>query len=146
MTRERGGWILAGLLLLASIGPPSHAQQLRGLPVSCTVAISTATAQTAVGGDCAAKPGLTLWITDINFSTNAAGIASGSFNSLVYGTGSACATGTVLFWAAMTPAATQATVIQSFATPMRLPANVDLCWINSSAGTKFAVITGYYTP
>jgi hypothetical protein len=46
----------------------------------------------------------------------------------------------------MTTAATQATVVQSFETPLRLPHNVDVCWINSTAGSKFLVISGYYTP
>ena len=148
MTRvvARTGWIVALVLLAALAGSPGHAQPLRGDAVSCTVVVSTATTITAVGGACAARPGYTLWVTDINFSTNAAGIAADSFNTLKYGTGTTCGTGTTVFWGAMTPAATQTAVVQHFTTPIRLPANVDVCWINSSAGSKFLVITGFATP
>jgi hypothetical protein len=31
-------------------------------------------------------------------------------------------------------------------TPIRLPPNVDVCWINSTAGSKAWVITGFYAP
>jgi len=137
---------VALLTLLAILGRAAPvAAQGRGLPVSCVVTISTAVILTAVGGDCAAKPGQTLWITDILFATNAGAIAADTFNTLKYGTGTVCATGTTVFWGAMTPAATQATIIQSFVTPIRLPAGVDVCWINSTAGSKFLVITGFYT-
>lgn len=148
MTRLRsaGGWVVAFVLLSALIGPSSQAQPQRGEPIRCTVTISTATTIQAVGGDCAAKPGLSLSITDISFSTNAGAIAADTFNTLKYGTGTTCGTGTTVFWGAMTTAATQATVFQSFTTPIRLPQNVDVCWINSTAGSKFLVITGYYTP
>lgn len=146
MSRARLGWIVAGLLLAGLLGPTPTAQQLRGDPVRCVVAVSTATTITAVGGDCTARTGYTLYITDILFATNAGGIAADSFNTLKYGTGTTCGTGTTVFWGALTTAATQATVIQSFVTPIRLPQNVDICWINSTAGSKFLVITGYYTP
>ena len=137
---------VALLTLLAIVGRPTPvAAQGRGTPVTCIVTISTAVILTAVGGDCAAQPGRTLWITDIAFSTNASGIAADTFNTLKYGTGTVCATGTTVFWGALTIAATQAVVIQSFVTPIRLPANVDVCWINSTAGSKFLVITGFYT-
>lgn len=146
MTRPRAGWIVALLLLAGLVGPRSHAQGLRGNPVSCIVTVSTATTIQAVGGDCAAKPGFTLYVTDILFATNAGAIAADSFPTLKYGTGTTCGTGTTVFWGALTTAATQATVIQTFATPIRLPLNVDVCWIDSTAGSKFLVITGYYTP
>lgn len=146
MTRGRAGWIAAILLLVALVTPTSHAQPARGDLVNCTVAVSTATTITAVGGQCAARAGYTLWITDIAFSTNAAGIAADSFNTLKYGTGTTCGTGTTVLWGAFTAAATQAVVVQHFTTPMRLPVNVDLCWINSTAGSKFLVITGFATP
>lgn len=146
MTRGRAGWIAAILLLVALVTPASHAQPARGDAVRCVVPVSTATTIQAVGGDCAARPGYTLWVTDISFSTNAAGIAADSFNTLKYGTGTTCGTGTTVFWGAFTAAATQATATETFATPMRLPANVDVCWINSTAGSKFLVITGFATP
>jgi hypothetical protein len=145
VTRARLGWIVAFVLLAASLAPPSQAQ-LRGEPIRCVVTVSTATTITAVGGACAARPGFSLFITDILFATNAGAIAADTFNTLKYGTGTTCGTGTTVFWGALTTAATQATVIQSFATPIRLPENVDVCWINSTAGSKFLVITGYHTP
>lgn len=137
--------MLAFILLSTLIGSPSHAQ-MRGDPIRCVVTVSTATTITAVGGDCAAKPNLSLFVTDILFATNAGGIAADSFNTLKYGTGTTCGTGTTIFWGAMTTAATQATVFHHFMTPLRLPQNVDVCWINSTAGSKFLVISGYYTP
>jgi len=143
---RRAGWIVALCLLAGLVSPTSHAQLQRGDPVQCVVTVSTATTITAVGGACAARPGMALNITDISFATNAAGIAADSFNTLKYGTGTTCGTGTTVFWGAMTTAATQATVFESFGTPLRLPQAVDVCWINSTAGSKFLVITGYYTP
>lgn len=143
---RRAGWIVALVLLAALLGPSSHAQQLRGDPVSCVVQTSTATTITAVGGSCAARPGLALWVTDVLFSTNAAGIAADSYNTLKYGTGTTCGTGTTIFWLAMTPAATQTNIAHHLTTPIRLPVAVDVCWINSTAGSKAIVIAGYYTP
>lgn len=144
--RARVGWIAAILLLLALLTPASHAQPARGDLVNCTVTVSTATTIQAVGGDCAARAGYTLWVTDILFATNAGGIAADSFNTLKYGTGTTCGTGTTVFWGAMTTAATQTTVFHHFTTPLRLPKAVDVCWINSTAGSKFLVITGFSTP
>ncbi len=113
----------------------------------CTVAVSTATTIQAVGGSCAAPgAGLSLYITDILFSTNAAGIAADSFNTLKYGTGGTCGTGTTVFWAAFTAAATQAAAQQSLATPIKIPANNEICWINTTAGSKFLVISGFIAP
>lgn len=137
----RAAWL--ALILTFAIVAPARAQNFRGEPFSCVVTISTATSVQAVGGACAASPGRVLYITDILFATNAGAIAADSFNTLKYGTGTACGTGTTVFWGAMTTAATQATVIQSFQTPIKLPANVDVCWINSTAGSKFLVISGY---
>jgi hypothetical protein len=37
-------------------------------------------------------------------------------------------------------------VVSNMATPIILPVNVDVCWINSTAGSKFLVLTGYYAP
>jgi hypothetical protein len=111
------------------------------------VTISTATTLQAVGGNCAAPgAGLSLYITDILFATNAGGIAADSFNTLKYGTGGTCGTGTTVFWGALTTAATQATVVQSFATAIKIPANNEVCWINSSAGSKFLRLDGYIAP
>jgi hypothetical protein len=144
--RARVGWTVALVLLIAGCLGPTHAQDIRGTPIRCTVAVSTATTITAVGGDCAAKPGLRLWITDINFSASASGVAADSFPTLKYGTGTTCGTGTTVIWGAFTGAAVQQAVVQQFQTPIILPVNVDVCWISSTAGSKFLVITGYYTP
>lgn len=124
-----------------------HAQVGGFEPITCVVTISTATTLQAVGGKCIApEPGISLYITDILFATNAAGIAADSFNTLKSGTGGTCGTGTAVVWGGMTAAATQATLVETFRTPIRLtPAN-ELCWINSSAGSKFLVINGYRGP
>jgi len=91
-----------------------------------------------------AKPGVALFITDILSMTNAAGITADSYNTLKYGTGTTCGTGTTVIWFAMTPAATQTTVIDNRTTILRLPQNVDLCWINTTAGSKGWIIAGYF--
>jgi hypothetical protein len=143
---KRAGWIVALVLLAGMVGPSPRAQVMRGDPISCTVPVSTATTLQAVGGSCAARPGLRLWVTDINFSSSASGIAADSFPTLKYGTGTTCGTGTTVFWGAFTAAAVQQAVVQPFTTPYALPTGVDVCWINSTAGSKFIVITGYYTP
>jgi len=133
---------LALLALAALVTVPLQAQP-RFEPIRCVVTVATATTVQAVGGDCAAKVGQALVITDILSVTNAAGIAADSYNTLKYGTGTVCGTGTTVIWFAMTPAATQTTVIDNSTYPIRLPQNVDLCWINTSAGSKAWVIKGY---
>lgn len=134
--------LLFSALVLLAAGHAEAQNQVR-----CTVTVSTATTITAVGGQCIAPgPGLSLYVTDVSSSTNAAGITADSFNTLKYGTGGTCGTGTTVFWGAMTAAATQATVFESFQTPIRIPANNEICWINSTAGSKFWVITGYIAP
>lgn len=140
-------WLLVALAWVALWTPSVHAQPpMRFEPIRCVVTVSTATTITAVGGDCAARPNFSLYITDITTSTNAGGIAADSYNTLKYGAGTTCGTGTTVFWFAMTPAATQTTVVANYTTPMRLPQNVDVCWINSTAGSKAWIITGYYAP
>lgn len=108
----------------------------------CTVTVSTATTIQAVGDSCAA-PGanLSLYITDIMFSASAAGIAADAFPTLKYGTGGTCGTGTTVFWGALTAAAIVA--VDNRSTPIKIPANNEICWISSTAGSKFLVISGY---
>jgi hypothetical protein len=111
-----------------------------------TAAVSTATTIQAFGGSCAA-PGaaLSIYITDISFSTSAAaGTAADSFPTLKYGTGGTCGTGTAVVWGALTGANT--TVVASMTTPIKIPANNEVCWIMSTAGSKFIVLTGYIAP
>ena len=133
---------LALVACAALLTVPLQAQP-RFEPIRCVVTVSTATTVQAVGGDCAAQVGRALFITDILSVTNAGGIAADSYNTLKYGTGTVCGTGTTVIWFALTPAATQTTVIDNSTYPIRLPQNVDLCWINTSAGSKAWVIKGY---
>ena len=137
--------LLLILCAWAALSAPLRAQGQNHEPIRCVVTVSTATTVQAVGGDCAAQPGRALFITDITSVTNAAGIAADSYNTLKYGTGTVCGTGTTVIWFAYTAAATQATVVDNMITPIRLPQNVDLCWINTSAGSKAWVIRGYYS-
>lgn len=136
---------LALFAALPSDLPIRHvsAQIPGGIPFNCVVTVSTATTIQAVGGDCAATNGIIHYITGINFSTNAAGIAADSFNTLKYGTGGTCGTGTTVFWGAFTAAATQAKSGQEFTWPIKIPTSNEICWINSTAGSKFLTITGY---
>lgn len=133
--------VLLGVCLLALLTPSSKAQVFRGEPFRCIVTVSTATTITAVGAPCNAVPGQSLYITDILFSASAAGIGADAFPTLKYGTGTTCGTGTTIFWGALTAAAF--VVPQTFTTPIHLPPNVDVCWISSTAGSKFVVIAGY---
>lgn len=141
--------VAPAIVLLALLISPSVDAQQRGggRPFRCTVTVSTATTIQAVGGDCVApQQGESLYITNVSFSANAAGITADSFPTLKYGTGGTCGTGTTVFWGAFTTAATQTTVFQSFATAIRIPPANEICWINSTAGSKFLVILGYIAP
>lgn len=124
-----------------SLHGPTQAQTNRGEPFRCVVTVSTATTIQAVGAPCNAVPGQVLNITDIFFSASATGIAADAFPTLKYGTGTTCGTGTTIFWGALSAAAF--VTPQTFQTPIRLPANVDVCWISSTAGSKFLVISGF---
>lgn len=136
-------FLLIALILLAI---PAYSQVSRGREFRCTVTVSTATTLTAVGGDCAAQTGgLSHYITDILASTTViSSTAADAMPTLKYGTGTTCGTGTTVFWLAQALAAT--TVVQGFQTPIKIPAGNDICWINSPAGTKSWVITGYIAP
>jgi hypothetical protein len=113
--------------------------------IRCTVTVSTATTIQAVGGSCAAPgAGLSIYVTDIHFDASAAGIAADAFPTLKYGTGGTCGTGTAIFWGKLTAAAVTAS--ESFITPIKIPANNEICWISSTAGSKFLAISGYIAP
>jgi hypothetical protein len=113
--------------------------------IRCTVATSTAIVITAVGGSCVAPgAGLSIYITDIQFSASAAGIAADAFPTLKYGTGGTCGTGTTVFWGALTAAAIRTS--DNFNTPLKIPANNEVCWITTTAGSKFIVISGFIAP
>ena len=129
-------------------GPVVHAQQFSGAnAINCVVTVSTATTIQAVGGSCIA-PGanVRLYITDVEFGTNASGIAADSFPTLKTGTGGTCGSNTSVVWQAFTPAAVQTQVVKSYSTPLKLPLNQELCWINSTAGSKVVQVNGYIAP
>lgn len=137
-----GSWVVVILVWAAyTYAPPLIAQGPAGEPFRCVVTTSTATTITAVGGSCAAVTGQVLYITDILFSASATGIAADAFPTLKYGTGTTCGTGTTIFWGALSAAAFVTPV--SLRTPIKLPAGVDVCWISSTAGSKFLVLSGY---
>ena len=115
--------------------------------ILCTVTVSTATTLTAVGGSCAAPgTGLSIYITDILFASSAQAIIADTFPTLKYGTGGTCGSGTTAFWGAFQAAAVPATTVQSLKTPIKIPANNEVCWINSTVGSKFVVIAGFIAP
>lgn len=117
-----------------------HPQRFR-----CTVTTSTATTLTAVGGSCAAPgAGLSLYVTDVLFSASASGIAADAFPTLKYGTGGTCGSGTTVFWGTLTAAAI--VVQDNRSIPIKLPENNEICWIASTAGSKFLVIGGFIAP
>jgi hypothetical protein len=106
---------------------------------------STAVVITAVGGSCIAPgAGLSIYLTDIMFSASAAGIAADAFPTLKYGTGGTCGTGTTVFWGALTAAAIR--TADNFHTPLKIPANNEICWISTTAGSKFIVLSGFIAP
>lgn len=111
----------------------------------CTVTVSTATTLTAVGSPCSAPgAGLSLYVTDILFAASASGIAADAFPTLKYGTGGSCGTGTTVFWQALTAAAI---VVQDNRTiPIKVPANNEICWITSTAGSKTVQVSGFIAP
>jgi hypothetical protein len=57
------------------------------------------------------------------------------------GTGTNCGTGTVAIWAGYT--LTFTTIVANFVTPIRVPANTDLCWMHAATGSKHFIVTGY---
>lgn len=111
----------------------------------CVVTVSTATTVQAVGGSCAAPgAGLSLYVTDVYFSASAAGIAADAFPTLKYGTGGTCGSGTTVFWQALTAAAVQA--VDNRSIPIKIPANNEICWITTTAGSKSLQVSGFIAP
>lgn len=137
--------------ILASLPVRVHAQtgttSLGLNSINCVVTVSTATTLQEVGGNCLAPTttGQRLYITDIIFGANADAIAAGTFMTLETGTkvSTACDTNPAVIWQGFAPAATQQSVVQDLTTPMRLPANSELCWIDSTAGSKVLSVNGY---
>lgn len=148
MRRRCRVFVFVLLVWMAGL-PPVAAQDVisaaNPLLITCVVTVSTATTIQAVGGSCVA-PGTnrSIYITDILFSASAAGIAADAFPTLKFGTGGTCGTGTGIAWALLTAAATAAPM--SLRTPIKVPANNELCWISSTAGSKFVFLSGYIAP
>lgn len=109
----------------------------------CTVVASTATTLQAFGGSCVA-PGTrkALYITDIIMGSSViSSTTADSALTLKTGTGGTCGSGTQSVLTI--PALANTSVVTNLITPMRLPANNELCWIHSPAGTKWLTILGY---
>lgn len=117
-----------------------------GVPISCVVAVSTATTVQAVGGSCAAPgAGLSIYITDVEFGSSAAsGTAADSFPTLKSGTGGTCGSATAVIWQALGVA--NSTTVANYTTPVKVTANNEVCWIMSTAGSKTIQIRGYIAP
>lgn len=83
-----------------------------------------------------------LYITDITASaTVIATTTADQYLELKSGTGSNCATGTVVLWAAYNLAF--APIHATFKTPLKVAGGQDLCWMHAAAGNKSFVVTGY---
>lgn len=150
MAMKRHSAILIAMLVVCAVAliRPLSAQVYQGIPVNCFVPVSTLTALTAVGGSCMARTsGNAIYITDISSSANVGSLTADTHNTLKYGTGTACATGTTTVWEAFfTAGGVLANTAQQFKSPLRIPPGNDLCWINTTVGSKIFVITGYEAP
>jgi hypothetical protein len=130
--------IVFGLPLLAEA--QSVKPEGRNL-IRCHTLVSTATTLTELTG-CAVEAGTTYYVTDIIFASSViSATAADSQLTLKYGTGTACATGTAVFWVASNLAHT--TVTSHLQTPIRIPKGNAICWIDSPAGTKSVTVLGY---
>lgn len=113
--------------------------------VDCFIDASTATTLTLITGCGAPGAGLSIYLTDISFGSSAAGgTAADASPTLKFGTGGACGTGTTSFWSAAISANT--TVFQPLQTPRKITANNEVCFIMSTAGTKWVKLSGYIAP
>lgn len=113
--------------------------------IRCVVTVSTATTLQAVGGSCAAPgAGLSIYITDVNFQSSASGIAADAFATLKSGTGGTCGAATAVIWQALSAAAN--ITVDNLSTPIKVAANSEVCWINTTAGSKALQIGGYIAP
>ncbi len=133
-----------GLVLFAALWqshPFVQAQStVSGEPFHCVVAVTTATALTAVGGACGLPASdQSLWVTDILFSSNSAGITADSFPTLKYGLTTATVT---VFWGSYILSTGNLNAVQDLKTPIKIPAGNQIYFINSTAGSKFLTIDG----
>ena len=115
-----------------------------GEPFNCVVPVTTVTVITAVGGSCG-LPGTdqSLYITDILFSSNSAGISADTFPTLKYGLTTATVT---VFWGSFLLSTGNITPTENLRTPIKIPPGNQIYFINSTAGSKFIVIGGVKGP
>jgi hypothetical protein len=124
-----------------------HEVTLRNDPQSftCSVVNSSATILTALGGSCttaALAAGQSLYITDITASASAiATVTADQYLELKSGIGTVCGTNTAVIWSAYHLAF--APIVATFTTPIKVGANVDLCWMDAVVGSKTFIVNGY---
>jgi hypothetical protein len=135
--------IFTMILALALWTAPLAAQEqwrASGQPFNC-VMISTATALTELT-DCAVlTSGQRRYITDINWSSSIISTTT-NFMTIQYGTGTACATGTVTAHVGFALAFTEAGP-GALVTPIRTTANAAICFVHPGAGTRNVNVRGY---
>lgn len=139
---------VAGLLLLVltlATWQRSDAQTALGGPIVVCNAINqtTATLIAFTQSGCIGRATQdALYITDITASASIIStITADQFLELKSGTGTNCATGTVVIWAAYSLAF--APIHATFKTPLKVAGGQDLCWMHAAAGNKSFVVTGY---
>ena len=121
--------------LLVNVGHPNR--------FLATAINSTATVLTQIHA--APGAGLSLYITSVASSASVASTTTvDQYPVLKYGTGTNCATGTTVVWAAFTAA--NGGVTSTFADPIKLPAVNALCFMHAVAGNKHVVVQGYTAP
>lgn len=110
--------------------------------INCVIT-STATTSTLVTGCGAPGAGLSIYVTDITYSSS---IVSSTTNvpTLQYGTGGACGTGTTVFWRGFMAAFT--TIVVDLSTPIKIPNNNEVCFLHAGAGTRQVSVTGFIAP
>ena len=125
----------------------AFAQTQAGPPLVCKVVNdSTATMVAFVGQGCVNNdPQTAFYITDILASASAASTVTADVQlQLKYGTGTNCATGTVVLWNSYNLAFQP--VVQQFQTPLKVPGGKDLCWMDAVVGSKTFIVSGYLGP
>jgi hypothetical protein len=143
--RVRFSAFTSGTALVTIVASPSTYVPAAPIVFTCVVPVSTAVVITAVGAPCTAPgAGLSLHLTDILFSSSASGVAADAFPTLKSGTGGTCGTATTVVWGALSAAAL--IVSEHLEKPIKLTANHELCWITTTAGSKFLVLGGFIAP
>ena len=139
--------LLACVLVLGLASVASAQNQPPGPTVVCSVINNSATSLTAfTGTGCAGNdPQTAFYITEITASSSViATTTTDQQLNLKFGTGSACATGTTVIWAAYNLA--WAPIHATFNVPLKVPGGKDLCWIHAATGAKTFIVSGYLGP